>query len=103
MNSICKHLEEQLAVQKVTQIAKICRIDDRVELINDADLSIGVFDRVVLSIPSGQAGKLVAAFSELSRQVSEIEMNPCWATMASFAEPITDQWVGAFIHDSFLS
>lgn len=30
-------------------------------------------------------------------------MNPCWAAMVAFDRPLTDQWVGAFLHDSFLS
>ena len=30
-------------------------------------------------------------------------MTPCWAAMISFSNPITDDWVGAFLHNSFLS
>lgn len=103
MNSICKHLADPLNVRTDSRIARVLRTDDGVELFDAADASRGKFDCVVVSAPAAQAAELLADFPALSNQISNQKMNPCWAAMASFAEPITDQWAGAFLHESFLS
>jgi hypothetical protein len=104
MNSICKHLAEKLDVHLASPIARIRRLEGgAVELLNEGGITCGVFDRVVVSAPAAQAAALLVEFSELSRQIAEIEMNPCWSAMISFETPITNQWVGAFLHGSFLS
>ena len=74
-----------------------------IELFDDNANSLGQFDRLVVTAPTAQTAELLEEFPELTKQISQIEMNPCWATMVAFEEPITDQWVGAFLHGSFLS
>jgi predicted NAD/FAD-dependent oxidoreductase len=39
----------------------------------------------------------------LAEPISQIEMAECFAAMISFAHPLTEDWVGAFLHDSFLT
>ena len=103
MNAICKHLAEGIEVVTQTQITGIRRNGDRLELVDDAALVHGPYDRVVVSAPAEQAAALLRDFPALSQPLAEIEMRPCWAAMLSFTEPLTDAWDGAFIHDSFLS
>ena len=103
MNSICKHLAEHLEIQTQTRIARIDRFDDGVKLVGESEESLGTYDRLIISAPAAQSAELLADFPVLANQISKLEMSPCWAVMASFAKPVTDQWVGAFLHDSFLS
>jgi predicted NAD/FAD-dependent oxidoreductase len=103
MNSICKHLAANIEVQTQTRIAKVDPVGEGVELLGDSGASLGEFDRLIVSTPAAQAADLLVNFSGLAEPISKIEMNPCWATMVAFEKPITDQWVGAFLHGSFLS
>ena len=103
MNSICKHLATDLKVEKQTRVAKVTPVKGGIELFDDNENSLGQFDRLVVTAPAAQTAELLGEFQELTKQISQIEMNPCWATMVAFEEPITDQWVGAFLHGSFLS
>jgi photolyase PhrII len=102
MNSICKHLSDNLEIHKKVRINAIRRVDSSLTLVDDQARAHAGFDRLVVSAPAQQSAELLADFPELREEISGISMNPCWATMAAFAEHVTDQWVGAFIHDSFL-
>ena len=103
MTAIGKHLASGLNVQLQTRVANVDLVDEGVELLDEAGDSLGKFDRLITSAPAAQSAELLTNFPALANQVSEIEMTPCWATMVAFEKPITDQWVGAFLHDSFLS
>lgn len=104
MNSVCKHLARDLQIHMETRVAKVLPdAESRIELFDDDRKPLGTFDRLIVSAPAAQSAKLLSEFPELAKQISQIEMNPCWATMVSVAKPITEQWVGAFLHKSFLS
>ena len=106
MNSICKHLAHGLNIQTQTRITKVLASADEVggvELFDEAENSLGQFDRLIISAPTSQTAELLTNFPALAKPIAKIEMNPCWATMVAFEKPITDQWVGAFLHDSILS
>ena len=110
MNTICKHLAEGLQIQKQTRVATIKSVKDSekcggntVEIFDDDSSALGKFGRVIVSAPAEQTAELLADFPTLAKPISKIQMNPCWATMVAFEKPITDQWVGAFLHGSFLS
>jgi len=103
MNSICKHLANDLEIVKQTRVAKINSAKDSIELVDDEARSLGVFDRLIVSAPAEQTAEILGNFPALVDSISKIKMNPCWAAMVAFENPLTDQWVGAFLHDSFLS
>ena len=103
MNSICKHLASGLDVQTQIRIGQVKPESGGVELFDDAGNSLGHFDRLIVSAPAFQTAELLVNFPVLAKSIAEIEMTPCWATMVAFEKPITDQWAGAFLHDSFLS
>ena len=103
MNAVCKHLASGLDVHKQTRIAKIEPGDNGIHLSDEAGESLGTFDRVIVSAPAEQAAELLADYPTLAGPISKIEMQPCWAVMASFEKAITDDWIGAFIHDSILT
>ncbi len=103
MNSICRHLAGELDVRTQIRIAVAQPCDEGIELFDEAQQSLGSFDRLIVAIPAGQAFELLRGFPELAEQIGHVKMNPCWATMAAFEHQLTDQWVGAFVQDSFLS
>jgi len=103
MNAICKHLSIGINVKTKTEVSKINSTDSGVELFCSSQVSLGHFDRVIVSAPAAQSATLLASFPELAAEVSKTRMTPCWAVMVAFDSPITDQWSGTFLHDSFLS
>jgi photolyase PhrII len=103
MNSIAKHLAIDLDVQVNTRVTKVIGESGSLFVHDDQSNQHGPFDRVILTAPAAQTMELLADFPTLAEPVSRIEMDPCWCAMVRFEQPITDDWVGAFIHDSFLS
>lgn len=104
MNAIAKHLAQELTVQLNTRIKNIDTESGAISLFDDSGNPLGQFDRLIVSAPAAQTAELLSAsFPKLANEMSQIEMNPCWATMASFDRPVTENWQGAFLHDSFLS
>ncbi len=113
MNAIAKHLAHGINVQVQTRVAKVSPAGrssvqlgaQAIELFDESGNSLGQFDRLIVSAPAEQTVELLEEFPDLGQSISKIKMNPCWATMVAFDKhkPITDQWAGAFLHDSFLS
>ena len=103
MNAICKHLALDINVKTQTRVSKVESTDVGIELFDESNSSLGRFDRAIVSAPAEQAAQLLTGFPGLAADLAEIKMNPCWAAMVAFDSPITRQWSGAFLHDSFLS
>ena len=103
MNSICKHLAAGIDVTTSTLVKRIEASERGIRLLDDSGTRLGTFDRVVVSAPAEQSSKLLSEFPALSNEIAKIRMNPCWAVMVSFADRLTDDWSGAFIHESVLT
>ncbi len=103
MNAVCQHLSHSLDVQSSTHIEKIASATKGLRLTANTGRVLGEYDRVIVATPSVQAAELLVRFPALAEPISKIRMQPCWAVMVSFPHPITDEWVGAFIHDSILT
>jgi len=103
MNSICKHLAKDVEIQFQTRVAKVIAGNKKIELVGEASHSLGAFNRLLVTAPAAQSAELLSGFPDLAARISSVKMNPCWATMVSFASPVTDQWVGAFLRSKILS
>jgi photolyase PhrII len=103
MTAICKHLSSGIDVKTQTRVKKIENINAGIELFDESEGSLGCFDRLIVSAPAAQSADLLVNFPDLAAKISQVTMNPCWAAMVALDSPITDQWVGAFLHNSFLS
>jgi predicted NAD/FAD-dependent oxidoreductase len=103
MNVVCKHLACDLDVQLSTRVEKVEHHEGSIRLSDDQGDLLGEFDRLIVTAPAGQAAELLADFPGLAHSISQIEMQPCWAVMSSFADAVGDDWVGAFIHDSIVT
>ncbi len=111
MNSVCKHLANDLNVQTETRITQIKPHGDSIELSTRQD-RLGQFDAVIVTAPAEQTTELLAGFPELASCVSGIKMKPCWTVMASYDKTLFqnssdswsfENWVGAFIEHPILS
>ncbi|MDG2013788.1 MAG: FAD-dependent oxidoreductase [Pirellulaceae bacterium] len=103
MNSVCKALSVGLEIKKQTRVTRVVHAADQFELLDDVGDSLDKFDRVIVATPAEQAADLLVDFPKIKKQIEKVEMSPCWAAMVTLDAPLTDQWVGAFLHDSFLS
>ncbi len=102
MNTICKQLAEGLNVRTQCQIEQALPYDGSIELRDTNGDSLGSFEQLVVSAPAPQTREILKAFHDFEQPLSNVAMHPCWAGMYRFAEKTTSQWVGAFLHDSFL-
>ena len=103
MTAIVKHLCQGIDLQTGTRIASIEPDDRTMRLTADDGRVVGVFDNVIVATPSEQAADLVAPFPKLALAAGAISMQPCYALMLTVAEPITTDWVGAFVDDEIIS
>ena len=103
MNSIGKHLAADLNTFLQTRVASINPTVGGHEVFDDKGERYGTFDAVIISAPAEHTCDLLANYQELIHRIERIEMLPCWATMVSLHKSVTEDWVGAFVHDSFLS
>lgn len=102
MNAICRHLATNLSIEKQARIVRIERDGDEYRLMCDDGRQFGGFSGIICSAPAEQSSALLQGLTPLASQIEAIKMNPCWAGMYTFKEPVSDRWAGAFIHDSFL-
>ena len=105
MSSVCKHLANGLEVQTSTRIEKIESVGDdgSITLTDDQGNHLGEFNSVVVSAPAAQTAELLVNFPVLATPISKVQMQPCWAVMASFEEALGDDWAGAFVHESVVT
>ncbi|MFK7768433.1 MAG: FAD-dependent oxidoreductase [Mariniblastus sp.] len=104
MNAICKHLADGIEIKKQVRIKAANRINDGpIEVFDEDQNSVGKFDRLIVSAPAEQSAEILAEFPSVANKISKVKMNPCWASMVAFDSPVTDAWVGAFLHESFLT
>ena len=103
MNSICKRLAAGLEIEQNCRIAAVQPAEHGIKMLDEHGQNLGIFDCALITAPAEQSAQICQSSPSLSSAISEIALNPCWAVMATFSTAITDQWVGAFLHDSFLS
>ncbi len=103
MNAVGKHLADGLDVRSAVCVGTIKSSQSRLQLFDNTGSNLGDFDHAIVAAPAPQTAALLASFPELVQPIAQIQMQPCWAVMASFPLPLTEDWVGAFIHDSILT
>jgi predicted NAD/FAD-dependent oxidoreductase len=52
------------------------------------EVTDGLFDAVVVAIPAPQARDLLAGVPSLDKRLRKVSMQPCWALMLGFSEPV---------------
>ena len=104
MNSVCRHLSKALDIRFGTQIETVEK-DARGWTLFDANKeNFGRFDVVVSTAPAPQtAGLLVDAAPDIAERARTVQMQPCWAILTAFSEPLRVAFDGAFVSEGPLS
>ncbi|MHC4940525.1 MAG: NAD(P)/FAD-dependent oxidoreductase [Planctomycetota bacterium] len=97
MASLCEHLAEGLAVRSRRRIVRMVCGADGWELQESGGDWFGPFESVVVAIPAPQAAELLDPVPELAQRVAAVEMEPCWAGMFLFEEPLGESFDGRFV------
>jgi len=86
-----------------TRVEEVERSGDLWRLADTEGTALGEFSAVILTTPPEQMLDWLAGAPELRRQVSQVEMLPCWAAMLAFDRDLHLPFDGAFATDSRLS
>ncbi len=104
MSAVGRHLAQDLNILWSTRIVKIQKEDNGdTALFADHGGRLGAYDVVIATAPAEQSAQLIAGQTPMAKQLSSIEMTPCWAVMLAFADPLNLPFDGAFFHGSELS
>jgi photolyase PhrII len=105
MNTLAKHLGQEVTIRLQTRIGKLIRKNHRWQLRGEQHEheNWGEFDFVVLAIPAGQAAQLLPTDSPLQRRAAACSMSHCWAAMFAFPQQLHDSYEAAFVHNSPIS
>ena len=100
MSALGAHLAEELDVRRECTIAHIQREGAQWRLLDNVGVDVGVFDEVLVCVPSPQAVALLAPVAPpLADQAAAAMMHPTWATMLRFADRPAFPWDGAVLND----
>ena len=104
MNSIGKHLAQNLDVRNNTEIKRIDRSNERWQAFDGAGHPYGPFDALLSTAPPLQTRHIFGEWSPpFAAQLDSIEMLPCWSVMLRFASRLPVDFDGAFVNGSPLS
>ena len=103
MSAVTRHLTDSLDIRWSTRVQQV-RKEGRTALLSDGHGdSLGSFDVLIVSAPSEQSVQLLQGLATpLVEQAAAVRMDPCWAVLLAFEEPLELPFDGAFIHDSAL-
>jgi predicted NAD/FAD-dependent oxidoreductase len=105
MSTLGNSLAVDLTVQRDTRIASLQleRADDWT-LVAEDGRKLGRYLGVVVSCPAPQAAWLLGpVVPELAADCSSVSMQPCWAVMAAFDDPLPVEFDAAFFDDDRLA
>lgn len=104
MSAICRELARGLDATFGTRITRLLHQQGAWQLESEDGSTFGSFDAVVVSAPAPQTAVLLERVApELASRAAAIAMEPCWAGMVAFDEPLPLDYDAAFVHDAPLS
>lgn len=99
MNSLCKHLAENLNVVIGVEIIKISKDKGKYLLFSNQDI-LGEFDILILTCPPEQALKLAGEYLSEDAKIRNSKLQACFATMIGFDIDIKVPYIAAKVHNS---
>ena len=96
MEQIARHLAAELDIRLERQVLPPVRVGDGWELRTENE-RLGRFEALVVAVPAPQAAALLAGTPALAHEVSTFQMEPTWAAMLGFPEPLPLGFDGAFV------
>jgi predicted NAD/FAD-dependent oxidoreductase len=104
MSTLAKHLATGLETTLETTVSRLARTAaGRWQLIDAQEVSLGEYDRVILTCPPPQTAALLASHTPLAESIAAVGMNPCWALLLQLAEPLELDFDAAFVQDNPLA
>ena len=102
MESLGRHLANDLNVKLDTEVTSVVREKDIYHLISKDVVQLGEFDVVLWNCPPAQVEKLVPSNCVWRTELAQVEMLPCWSVMVAFENRWNVPFDGAFINDGGL-
>lgn len=107
MGALGAHLAENLDVRCEQSVSGLERHADGWLLSVQCDTvpiaaSAGPFDAVVVALPADIAARLLQPVSTLAEQVGQEHLEPCWALILGFEQPLDLDFDGAWVEGSRL-
>lgn len=100
MSALGAYLAEKLDVRRDTKVERIERAGHRWRLTSGTGDDLGLFDVVLVCVPSPQAQHLLAPVAPaLAQHAAAAVMHPIWATMLTLPDRAPVAWDGAFLND----
>jgi renalase len=103
MNAVARALAARVDVRAGVRVEQVRREQGAWTLTAETGEALGSFERVVAAVPAPQAVPLLAGAPALAARAAGVRLEPCWAVMARFAEPLALPVDGAFVHGSPLT
>ncbi len=103
MESLARHLSEDLRIEVDREVAQVVRTQQGYELLSGQAQSLGTFDIVLWNCPPKQVSAMVPQNCGWVSQLDSAVMDPCWAVMLALKEPWSVPWDGAFVNCGNLS
>lgn len=109
MSTIAQHLAGELDVrleQRIDRLERLThatRVGWSLKRASDSgdpsapEITEGIYDRVVVAIPSPGAAQLLAVAPELAVAAQNVQFSPCWSLMLGFSEVINVHFDGAVV------
>jgi len=101
MNGLLRRFAEGLDCRYTSRVTN-ARFDQRwqIELEDGTRLDAAA---LLLTAPPPQAAALLSAQHPLHRQLSAVEMQPCWALMLGYEQPVETDFDAAFVNGGHLA
>lgn len=103
MNSLCKSLQDKINCHFSVEVSKLERVGEKWNIIDTKGDGQGIFDWVVMSVPSHQASILLPHEFEYLEAVRNVEMTGCYSVMLGFEVLPKLSWDIAMPKNSLIS
>jgi renalase len=102
-HTVVDALLRDIDVQFSSTLTRIESHDNQFALINQHDALLANCQTLVICIPAPQAAQLLANYQMPQAYASQATMQPCWALLTEFAEPLGVDFDAAFVNHGGLS
>jgi len=103
MNSIAKYLSQGLKINLETKVKQIKKDQGKWQIIDDQGNNLGVYDFVIIAIPSEQTKDLLGEYSKNFPQIKDVKMQGCFSLMLGFEKPLDLDFDAALIKGENIS
>jgi len=103
MSAITRSMSASLDIKFKTRIIDSHFDGHQWEITDENQMIYSNYDALIITTPPDQALPFLDRSPILKKEVASINMQPCWAVMASFSSPLPISIDGLFVEDSPLS